>query len=68
MFINIFYRIFCRKHFHAPVDVIWFIKTQLQYSGALHGYKWIHNKCKEHGLLERRGRTVNPGYLGSRLE
>lgn len=45
---------FRRKNFDDTVDVIQFIKTQLQGSGALHGYRWMHNKCREQGLRARK--------------
>ena len=27
-----------------------FIRNELQYSGQLHGYRWMYAKCREHGL------------------
>ncbi|KAF7649092.1 hypothetical protein LDENG_00147410 [Lucifuga dentata] len=47
-------RLFRRKNFDDIADVIQFIKTQLQGSGALHGYRLMHNMCKEHGLSVRK--------------
>lgn len=46
--------IFRRKNFDDTADVIQFIKTQIRGSGSLHGYRWMHNKCKEHGLHVRK--------------
>ncbi|XP_042073225.1 uncharacterized protein LOC121813492 [Haplochromis burtoni] len=31
-----------------------FIDNQLQYSGQLHGYRWMYAKCREHGLRVRK--------------
>ncbi|KAL3977653.1 SLAM family member 8 [Sarotherodon galilaeus] len=31
-----------------------FIDNQLQYSGQLHGYRWMYTKCREHGLRVRK--------------
>ncbi|CAL8234156.1 unnamed protein product [Arctogadus glacialis] len=31
-----------------------FISDQLQYSGQLHGYRWMYAKCREHGLRVRK--------------
>lgn len=36
---------FIRKHFHNTAQVIHFLRTQLQGSGAPHGYRWTYNKC-----------------------
>ena len=32
-----------------------FISDQLQYSGQLHGYRWMYAKCREHGLEGKNG-------------
>lgn len=29
-------------------------RDQLQYSGQLHGYRWMYTKCREHGLRVRK--------------
>ena len=34
--------------------VIDFIENQLLESGQLHGYRWMHEKCLEHGVKVRR--------------
>ena len=31
-----------------------FIQGQLQHSGQLHGYRWMHEKCHQHGLRVRK--------------
>lgn len=46
--------LFRRKHFDHLDEVIQFIREELVGSGALHGYRWMHNKCKKNGLHVRK--------------
>ncbi|KAF6717318.1 hypothetical protein FQA47_010858 [Oryzias melastigma] len=46
--------LFRRIHFDSLEETVGFIKEQLQGSGALHGYRWMHSKCKENGLHTRK--------------
>lgn len=43
-----------RKEYSELVDLIEFVSHQLQYSGQLHGYRWMYSKCRESGLLVRK--------------
>ncbi|KAI3362647.1 hypothetical protein L3Q82_001631 [Scortum barcoo] len=43
-----------RKAYSDLVDLVDFIRNQLQYSGQLHGYRWMYAKCREHGLRVRK--------------
>ncbi len=43
-----------RKSYSALVDLVDFISHQLQYSGQLHGYRWMYTKCRERGLRVRK--------------
>ena len=45
-------RLFHYKNLYAPVDVIEFLKTQLQGPAALHGYSWMHT---EDGIFCEKG-------------
>lgn len=38
-----------RKGYSELTVLIEFIRNQLQYSGQLHGYRWMCAKCREHG-------------------
>lgn len=46
--------LFRKKHFDNVDEVIQFIREELVGSGALHGYRWMHHKCKENGLHVRK--------------
>jgi hypothetical protein len=41
--------LFRRKKYSDLLDVADFIIAQLETSGALHGYRWMHLKCKQSG-------------------
>ena len=44
-----------RRHAYSELAVLVdFIHNQLQYSGQLHGYRWMYAKCREHGLRVRK--------------
>ena len=45
---------FLRKAFSDLSVLVDFIRDQLQYSGQLHGYRWMYAKCREHGLRVRK--------------
>lgn len=47
-------RLFRRKDYSSVEDAIAFIQHQLQTSGQLHGYRWMHAKCNENGLHIRK--------------
>lgn len=42
--------LFRRKKFSSLEQVISFVQEQLKNSGQLHGYRWMHLKCKQYGL------------------
>ena len=44
-------RLFRRKHHSEINEVISFIRSQVQKSGRLHGYRWMHLKCIQAGLV-----------------
>uniref|UniRef100_W5NLA5 Uncharacterized protein n=1 Tax=Lepisosteus oculatus TaxID=7918 RepID=W5NLA5_LEPOC len=44
--------LFRRKDYNK---IIMFIQLQLQSSGQLHGYRWMHAKCQENGLHVKKG-------------
>lgn len=60
-----------RKEYSSVGELVEFIRNQLQYSGQLHGYRWMYAKCREHGLRVKRNdvwlvmRELNPtgGYM-----
>lgn len=43
-----------RNNYSNVADVIDFIQDQLTNSGKLHGYRWMHVKCKRSGLKCRK--------------
>ncbi|CAL8395131.1 unnamed protein product [Boreogadus saida] len=43
-----------RKAYSDLSVLVDFISDQLQYSGQLHGYRWMYAKCREHGLRVRK--------------
>lgn len=43
-----------RKRYSNVDDVLSFIEEQLQCSSQLHGYRWMHLKCLQHGLVVSR--------------
>ncbi|XP_054641995.1 uncharacterized protein LOC129187166 [Dunckerocampus dactyliophorus] len=43
-----------RKAYSDVAVLVDFIKYQLQYSGQLHGYRWMYAKCRESGLRVRK--------------
>ncbi len=43
-----------RKSYSALADLVDFISHQLQYSGQLHGYRWMYTKCRDRGLRVRK--------------
>ncbi|XDV31020.1 hypothetical protein PO909_033797 [Leuciscus waleckii] len=46
--------LFRRKNYSSLVDLIDFIRNQLQFSGQIHGYRWMYAKCREKGLRVRK--------------
>ncbi|CAH0551685.1 unnamed protein product [Brassicogethes aeneus] len=40
-----------RRNFSNPNTVAAFIESQLSGSGQMHGYRWMHLKCIQHGLV-----------------
>ena len=47
---NIDSHLYRRKHISNIEDVIRFIQDQLDKSGQMHGYRWMHFKCIQNGL------------------
>lgn len=43
-----------RKAYSHLAVLVEFISNQLQYSGQLHGYRWMYAKCREYGLRVRK--------------
>ncbi len=43
--------LFRRKNMSDLVDVANFIVEQYETNGQLHGYRWMHQKCLQHGLI-----------------
>ncbi|XP_073798490.1 uncharacterized protein [Danio rerio] len=43
-----------RKRYSALAVLVDFIQNQLQFSGQLHGYRWMYTKCRENGLRVRK--------------
>ncbi|XP_030609254.1 uncharacterized protein LOC115796912 [Archocentrus centrarchus] len=43
-----------RKAYSDLAALVDFISNELQYSGQLHGYRWMYAKCREHGLRVRK--------------
>ncbi|KAJ8913061.1 hypothetical protein NQ315_006562 [Exocentrus adspersus] len=48
-----------RKRFSPITHVVNFISDQLDKSGQLHGYRWMHLKCIQHGLVVTQKRVRN---------
>lgn len=44
-------KLYRRKNFSKVEDIVKFVNGELQKSGRLHGYKWMHLKCIQHGLV-----------------
>ena len=42
--------LFRRKHHTDIVEVACFLEEQVQKSGRLHGYRWMHFKCIQNGI------------------
>ncbi|XP_071956877.1 uncharacterized protein [Antedon mediterranea] len=42
--------LFRRKYHSDILDVAMFIEDQINASGQLHGYRWMHMRCKQNGL------------------
>lgn len=40
-----------RKHFSNIMDIYTFFKNALQSHGELHGYRWMHLKCLQNGMV-----------------
>ena len=47
--------LFRRKNYRDIRDVVDFIHEQIQTSGKLHGYRWMHEKCLLHHLHYKVG-------------
>ncbi|XP_070411871.1 uncharacterized protein [Nothobranchius furzeri] len=43
-----------RESYCDIADLVEFISNELQYSGQLHGYRWMYAKCREHGLRAKK--------------
>ena len=43
-----------RRTFADPGTIIDFVITQLDGPSRLHGYRWMHAKCLEHGIRARK--------------
>ncbi|XP_038133904.1 uncharacterized protein LOC119778637 [Cyprinodon tularosa] len=43
-----------RKEYSDLAVLVEFISNELQFSGQLHGYRWMYAKCREHGLLVKK--------------
>jgi hypothetical protein len=43
-------KLYRRKHFSDDLLVAMFIEDQLQAAGKMHGYRWMHLKCRQNGL------------------
>lgn len=43
-----------RKEYSDILDVASFIDNEIQLSGRLHGYRWMHNKCIQRGIRAPR--------------
>ncbi|KAA0719570.1 hypothetical protein E1301_Tti022423 [Triplophysa tibetana] len=44
----------CRRKYADLNEIIGFIIDQLNGPGRLHGYRWMHTKCLEHGIRARK--------------
>ena len=42
--------LFRRKNYSDDFNIAFFIEKQLEGSGRMHGYKWMHLKCLQNGL------------------
>ena len=40
-----------RKNYSPGVDIVNFVHDQIRSSGQMHGYRWMFEKCLEHGLV-----------------
>lgn len=47
-------RLYRRKHYTDILEVALFIEDQLSNAGQLHGYRWMHMKCLQRGLVISR--------------
>jgi hypothetical protein len=43
-----------RKNYTSIEDTVLFINQQIQESGKLHGYRWMHERCKINGIKARQ--------------
>jgi hypothetical protein len=43
-----------RKYKSDILDIVWYISEQCNTHGQMHGYRWLHSKCLEHGLVVSR--------------
>ena len=46
--------LFRRKYYTDVLDIARFVSDQLRESGGLHGYRWMHLKCRQAGLVTTR--------------
>lgn len=62
-----------RQAYSGIHDVVRFISDQLQTSGRLHGYRMMHSRCLQHGLIVRKEdvrlilQQLDPDGVGLRL-
>jgi len=43
-----------RRSYSDMTDVVRFIQNEMNVSGSLHGYRWMHQKCIREGLNVRQ--------------
>ena len=46
--------LFRRKYYTDVLDIARFVSDQLRESGGLHGYRWMHLKCRQAGFVTTR--------------
>lgn len=47
-------KLYRRKHYTDLLNIALFIENELSKSGQLHGYRWMHMKCQQNGLVVNR--------------
>ncbi|VDI41946.1 Hypothetical predicted protein [Mytilus galloprovincialis] len=48
------YGLYRRKNFSDVLQVAMFIFEQLKSSSCLHGYRWMHSRCLQNGLIVQK--------------
>ena len=46
--------LFRRKYYTDVLDIARFVSDQPRESGGLHGYRWMHLKCRQAGFVTTR--------------